>query len=184
MSVTVRGTTRPSTGVVSISLALAAGLVLGCSPSRSAESVSERPVTPPRPEAEARPALLPLFDENGDLIESDQEVAGLRLPRGLISTLESGNRHVYRSEVAVEPMRRYFGVRLLTGDVSQPRPNAVMYRGGTPRSVSGTPVPLDVGIEESSRGTRVEIIERPGGVREMTEAEAIGRLRERLERAD
>lgn len=143
------------------SVALAA-LLAACSPPPVAmdgvgEVVAEPlPPVPPPPGSD-------LYDEAGLPRESDQRIAGLVLPRGLtkVDALSGPLRHAFHSEVPHDKLLRYFGPRLVTGDVEQ-RGAAVTYRNATPRGVRGGVVPLEVRIEAtSSHPAYVEIVESP-----------------------
>ncbi len=127
-----------------------------------------------------------LYDANGDVLESTSRVAGLVLPRGVELVLDEERRHVYESSIPLMKMQRYFGVRLVTGQVDSHPNGAATYVDALPRDVRGGQVRLDVTIEPSSRSrSRIEIIERrPAPVSPPSEAESIERLRERLRRAD
>jgi hypothetical protein len=101
-----------------------------------------------------------VFDESGQLRESDRSIAGLILPRGLDPHLETVNRYVFYSDVPVAKVQAYFGPRLLTGSVDRVGKGAV-YRSAVPRNAKGGRVKLDVSILQGSNGTRVEVREIP-----------------------
>lgn len=127
-----------------------------------------------------------LYDVEGELLESSSRLAGLVLPRGLELVLDEERRHVYESPVPLTKMQRYFGVRLLTGQVDPVPGGGVTYVDALPRDVRGGQVRLDVTIEPSSRSpSRVEIIERrPPPVSAPPQAESLERLHEWMRRAD
>lgn len=110
-----------------------------------------------RTEAQRRPAPSP-FGPDGELRESDEVIAGLRLPVGLERMHGDERRHVYRTRVPLRAVQRYFGPRLVTGQVDRLGTGAV-YRRAVPKGVRGGVVKLDVSILPVSRGTRVEIVE-------------------------
>lgn len=125
---------------------------------------SDRP-PPPAPPAEApeRREDDPnrLFDYEGNLLESDEVVAGLTLPRGLSAAGEMDRFHAYRSDVPIEKLQAYFGPRLITGQVDRHGSGAT-FRDAVPRGATGGIVHLDVAIIPMSRvSTRIEIREIP-----------------------
>jgi hypothetical protein len=118
-------------------------------------------LAPPAPRrARAEESIL---DERGVPLESEERVAGLVLPRGLdeLEELSSERRHVYVSDIPQDRLVRYFGPRLTTVHIDREGSSAT-YRDAIPRGVRGGRVRLDVTIRpSSSRGSRVEIYERP-----------------------
>jgi len=126
------------------------------------EEVEVRPPPPVVMEAQPPgPAANPntLYDEEGNLLESDVVVAGLRLPRGFELTAEVDRRHVYDSHVPIEKIHRYFGPRLITGQVDRHGDGAT-FREAVPREARGGIVKLDVSITPRNRTTtRIEIRE-------------------------
>lgn len=170
---------------MAIAVAIAGCSAQGCG-GDEVEQLPERVAPPPvvaSPEV-ARPE--PLYGEDGELLASDQSVAGLPLPRGLEVLVESGRRHVYTSAVPVARVQQYFGVRLITGEVDGRPGGGVTYHDALPRDARGSSVRLEVTIEPSSASaTRVEIVEiEPAPVTAPSEAETITRVREQLEHAD
>ncbi|MCC6873795.1 MAG: hypothetical protein IT378_05730 [Sandaracinaceae bacterium] len=134
-------------------------LLFACSEGPSTQGLGA-PVAPPPPRS-ARPAPEALYGPEGELLESDERVAGLALPRGLSLTREDGRLHVYASRAPVEKLLRYFGPRLDTLNVEQ-RGTIVVYHDATPRHGRGGLVRLDVTIQPSSaHAARLEIYERP-----------------------
>ncbi len=112
-----------------------------------------RPVLPPAPE--------PLYDERGNLLGSTERVAGLVIPRGVKSVLRESRRYVYETAVPTRKVVRYFGNRLITGDV-QPVGEGAIYRRATSRDAVGGVVKMDVSIFNQAGGTtRIEIREIP-----------------------
>ncbi len=171
---------------------LAGGMVLalgGGACGRGGDSAPELPEElAPMPETtrDDAPVREAIYGDDGEVLESTQRVAGLPLPRGLETVLEDGRRHVYRSEVPLQKMQSYFGVRLVTGQVDARAGGGATYVDAVPRGVRGGEVRLDVTVEPSSAAqSRVEIVERaPALVTPPTEEESLRRLRERMERAD
>lgn len=149
-----------------------------CEPSAPTVSPGYAPVELTPPPA-AKPAADPLYDEQGLLRESDRVVAGLRLPRGLEPRHREERRHVFDSEVPLKDLLRYFGPRLVTGEVT-PLGEGAVYRNGIPRGVTGGVVRLDVAIRPTKRGAQVEILELPPVP---ADPPTPGQLAEQLERS-
>ena len=102
-----------------------------------------------------------LFGANGELLPSDEVVAGLALPRGIEDLRHDGRQHVFYMGVAVARVQGYFGPRLVTGEVERVGDGAV-FRRAVPRDARGGVVRMDVSITPVSRQrTRVEIREIP-----------------------
>ena len=149
--------------------------------------MAERVAVLPPTEAAVPPATeVALYDDEGNLLGSGERLAGLELPRGLTPALQDGRRHVYRSDVPMVRVQRYFGVRLVTGAVDALPTGGAVYRDAVPRDVQGVPVRLDVRVEPSSSApTRVEIVElEPPPVGAPTEAESLRRLQQVLEHTE
>ena len=160
---------------------------MGCGGEPDAPVVSEEVAPPPVvPQAETRQAPEPLYGADGELLESDELVAGLRLPRGLTPMLSEDRRHVYRSDVPLVKMQRYFGPRLVTGQVDTRPSGRATYVDAVPRDVRGGEVHLDVTIEPASgMVSRVEIVERmPAPAGAPPEEETLERAREAWRQAD
>jgi hypothetical protein len=121
------------------------------------ESQGHRGAAGDAPAMEVQPRESP-YGPDGELRESDQVIAGLPLPMGLERTHGEDRRHVYRTDLPLRALQRYFGPRLLTGQVDRMGRGAV-YRGAVPRGVQGGAVKLDVSILPVTSGTRVEIVE-------------------------
>lgn len=147
------------------------------------EEVAPAPVLPADDDARGRESI---YGEDGEVLESTTRVAGLVLPRGVELVLDQERRHVYQSQVPLTKMQRYFGVRLVTGQVDARPGGGATYVDALPRDVRGGEVRLDVTIEPSSAArTRVELVERPPApVSPPSQEESLRRLRERMERAD
>ncbi len=122
--------------------------------------------TTPPPAPEEPPPVAPtfhpedeLYDAEGNLRESDEVVAGLRLPRGLQLDHEEERRHVYQTHVPIGKVVAYFGPRLFTGLVDRIGDGAV-YRGATVVGVENAPR-MEVSILQTGSSVRVEIVELP-----------------------
>jgi hypothetical protein len=163
-------------------------LVVACSePPPSLDGVGEVVAVPPPPEP--LPAPPSIYDPEGLPRESSERIAGLVLPMGLtkVEALSSERRHAYYSEVPYEKLLRYFGPRLITGNVERTGA-AVTYLQATPRGVRGGLVQLDVRVEPTAgRPAFVEIFERPPPVRPeamVSEQEVLRHFRERQRTAE
>jgi len=141
--------------------AILAFSVVACDDERppSTQGVGETLVNPP---PRARPTSS-IYDAEGLLRESDENVVGLTLPVGLepAEGLSSRRRHVYHSDVPPAKLLRYFGPRLNTLNIEH-EGDRVTYREATPQGVRGGVVKLDVTIQPtSSHPSLLEIFERP-----------------------
>jgi hypothetical protein len=141
----------------SVILAACASVIIAsaCTDSKPAtESALEKP-RPVQAEPKVTPSDL-LFDSKGDLVESNEVVAGLRLPRGVRLIHKAERRYTYETtRVPQEKIQKYFGRRLFTGAVEQ-KGQRVVYRAAVPKGIKGGIVKLDVGIQPMSAG-RVHI---------------------------
>jgi len=132
-----------------------------CSGGRSAEDENGPAVPAPSPSQTRESQAPALYDDEGNLLESDVVVAGLRLPRGLDLARAEDRIHVYTSRVPTDKVARYFGVRLLTGQVVRIGQGAV-FKAADVRGVRGGSVKLEVSVLSGSAApTRVQIIELP-----------------------
>ncbi|WP_236516883.1 hypothetical protein [Sandaracinus amylolyticus] len=162
-------------------------VVIGCGDEPDAPVVSEEVAPAPVvPRTETRATPDPLYGADGELLESDEVVAGLRLPRGLRPILSQDRRHVYGSDVPLVKMQRYFGPRLVTGQVDTRPSGRATFVDAVPRDVRGGEVRLDVTIEPASgTATRVEIVERmPAPISAPPEEETLREAREAWRQAD
>lgn len=150
--------------------------------SSEAELIVAAPVDP----AQIRePGPPPIFGEDGELLPSEETVAGLVLPRGCTATLEEGRRHVYAVRAPMAKVQAYFGPRLYTTHVEERGPTLV-YLDAVPNDASGAAVHMDVFISPSSAGgVRVEVRELPPAVATAPpEAETIERITAIIEASD
>ncbi len=119
-------------------------------------------IVEPVPVVEAPPAPPPDRNADGSLIESDEYVGGLRLPRGLREIALNERQHYYEGAYVPEAYVNYFGPRLLTGQVTQLPGGGARYGEATAREARGGVVVMDVLISPGSAGTSVVTIdERP-----------------------
>lgn len=118
-------------------------------------------VAPP-PTVEVPPAPPPDRGPDGALLESDTYVGGLRLPRGLREVAVHERQHFFEGDYVPELYVRYFGPRLMTGQVDHLPNGAVHYVAATAREARGAVVVMDVLVSPGSRSrTLVTIDERP-----------------------
>lgn len=140
---------------------LALVLLVGCSGGRSAEDEHGPALPAPSVPQQRQAQTPPLYDADGNLLESDVVVAGLRLPRGLDEARSEDRIHVYTSRVPTDKVARYFGVRLLTGQVVRVGQGAV-FKAADVRGVRGGSIKLEVSVLAGSAApTRVQITELP-----------------------
>ncbi len=114
---------------------------------------------PTREEIEPEPEAPPLYGPDGELLPSDDVLAGLTLPRGLEEVIAEERRHVYRSPAPYFKVRAYFRERLFTGQVED-RGGGVEWVDAVPTDARGGVVHMDVMVSPGSDDmTRVEIRE-------------------------
>lgn len=139
------------------------------------------------PVVEAPPAPPPDRRPDGSLLESDDYVAGLRLPRGLREVAVNDRQHFYEGQYVAEAYRNYFGPRLQTGNVEQLPNGGARYIEATAREARGASVVMDVLISPGAGGntTVITIDERPP-VPETppNEAEVLAAARRALEQGE
>ncbi|MFW6051758.1 MAG: hypothetical protein ACODAU_11320 [Myxococcota bacterium] len=111
----------------------------------------------PKEERSAKASSGP-YGPDGELRESERAIAGLTLPEGLEPLYERDRQHAYRTKVPTAAVMRYFGPRLLTGEVDRVGSGAV-YRNAVPKDARGGVVKLDVSVLPAASGTRVIIAE-------------------------
>ncbi len=133
----------------------------GCGPDEVVETPDLAPVEPVEQPSriESRRDHF-LYDEEGNLRESEEVIAGLVMPRGLELSHEEERRHVYSTSVPRPKLLAYFGPRLFTGSVDRIGEGAI-FRAATVQGVRGGQVRLDVSILETGPSTRVEVFEIP-----------------------
>jgi hypothetical protein len=126
-----------------------------------------------------------LYDDEGNLLESDEVVVGLRLPRGLEEVARRDRLYAYTSSVPLDKLIAYFGPRLITGVIDRHGSTAI-FREARPRDARGGVIPLDVAIMPMDRTrTRIEIREIPPPPAQLpSEDEVIREGREQSRRLD
>jgi hypothetical protein len=103
----------------------------------------------------------PVRGADGELLESDERVLGLVLPRGLEEVSHLGTVRVYRSDQPMPLVLRYLGTRLITGVVERGVGGRATYRNAIASGIDpATAVRMDVTVSTTSgAATRVEIEE-------------------------
>ncbi|MBN8613249.1 MAG: hypothetical protein J0L92_21835 [Deltaproteobacteria bacterium] len=149
--------------VLTLVVLVAAGVsACGGNEADTDESGEETVIVEPVPVVEAPPAPPPDRNPDGSLIESDDYVGGLRLPRGLREVAVNERQHYYEGPYVPEAYVNYFGPRLLTGQVTQLPGGGARYGEATAREARGGVVVMDVLISPGASGTSlVTIDERP-----------------------
>lgn len=152
---------------------------------RDAEGLEAEPIAELPPERVIPPGPPPLYDAEGNLLESEEHVSGIVLPVSLSPMTVEDRRHVYRTAVPLTRVLRYFGPRLITGRVDPSAGGGATYRDALPRDAAGSAVHVDVAITPIPGGTRIEIEELlPPPPTPPTEEEAMEDLARRLQQAE
>lgn len=143
-------------------LGLASALT-GCgSEAGTDEAGNATEVLEPVVQREEPPPPPPDRGPDGALLESDETLLGLRLPRGLRPLAVIEREHHYEGPYAPELYVRYLGPRLTTGTVERDRAGGARYERAVPRDVRGGAVVMDVTVAPGPAGTTLlTIIERP-----------------------
>jgi hypothetical protein len=162
----------------------AALLALACSggPTDTEGEVADLIAPPPTPEGLGESPPPPVVGPDGELLESDERVLGLVLPRGLEARAAYDLRHVYTTDQPLDLVLRYFGTRLVTGVVERSGLEAT-YRNAIPAGIdAASAVHMDVVIGPTSGASaRIEIIELPAPLlAEPSEEEVRARIEEYL----
>lgn len=103
-----------------------------------------------------------IVSEQGELLESDEVVAGVRLPRGFKLVHSLANEWYYRSRgVTLEQLDRYFQSRIESYRIER-SPHTVVYEAARPRNTPGAEfVTLRIGVAASDRSAKEIYIRRP-----------------------
>lgn len=118
---------------------------------RIAPSVAPKAATQ-EPEAES------IFDEEGVLKPSGEQLAWLELPMGFTERKSSqGTHHVYAGNVPVESVTRFFDRRVFTSKIELVG-RGVQYKGAGPKTLDPKAMRFNIGIYPSPKGTRVQLI--------------------------
>lgn len=152
---------RPKRAIGLVTMAVVAMTVvtgaIGCSGSERQTKAAEAKAALEKAADEA-PAEVelppPLYDAEGNLLPSGQSIAWLELPRGLELQRQERNRHIYLSKQPLGRLQRFFGPRVLTGEITSVGEGTIYRAAKSPR---GEGPQMDVSILPSSRGVRVEI---------------------------
>jgi hypothetical protein len=119
----------------------------------SSEKGSEQPAK--------RPPVTRNFGAQGDLLPSDDYVAGIPLPRGAELFREGELEHVYRIRAPIDKVLAYFGPMMITGKVER-RGKGAVYKRASVRGAEVNPTKVDVSIlEVGSNLTRISVTELP-----------------------
>ncbi len=150
------------------------------------ESGEATEVFQPVPVEELPPPPPPDRRPDGSLLESDESVAGVRLPRGLREVAVDGRHHYYEGAYVAEAYVNYFGPRLLTGNVERLPGGGARYLEATAREARGASVIMDVLIAPGAANTTLVTIDERPPVPETppNEAELLRELQRELEHAD
>jgi hypothetical protein len=168
-------------------------LALGCGDEPEAkEAVRREMLTPPdrakqRAEFEERVALV---DDKGNLLESDQKVAELTLPRGI--ELLKEREHLWRytsNRVTLKQLDEYFATRLFTAEIDRRFTGQVTYLRAHIKAAPKAPRVNVTITPRDDQSTRVdlqieEIARRAHPKRNPSEAEIRAKLEERRKWAD
>lgn len=160
--------------------ALALGSALGCGGPTDLEGEVAEVIAPPPTRADLGPATVEsdrIVGDDGALLESEDTVSGLVLPRGLEVVVDEDRRHVFRTRSSVALVLDYLGPRLSTAEVEREARGAATYRNATPTGAAGAS-PMDVTVAPTSgEFTRIEIVLPPPTIlAEPSEEEARRRL--------
>jgi len=123
---------------------------IGCSRQQRSQEEQRRALLTPsdyRQKLQEEERKRKLVDDDGELIPSDQTVAGILMPRGLGEVRAVENRYYFTSSrVSFEALDRYFGKRLFTGQIERESPDSVAYIGA---NIKGDPKAMKVNVRIS-----------------------------------
>jgi hypothetical protein len=123
---------------------------MGCSGDQRRQEEQRRALLTPseyRQKLQEEERKRKLVDDDGELIPSDQTVAGIVMPRGLGEVRTVENRFYFTSSrVPFEALDRYFAKRLFTGQIERPSPDSVAYLGA---NIKGNPRAMKVSVRIS-----------------------------------
>jgi hypothetical protein len=144
-------------------------------------SHSTSPVAKPSSRAaKEKPKTRPVeYRPDGELMESDEAVAGLKLPTGLRSVTQTKTEWTFTSAAPIGSLRAYFAKRLFTSRVDEIGQGAV-FRDATPHGADRQQVRLEVSVLPSSKSPAWVRIQQlpPVNPNPMTESQ----IREALQR--
>ena len=125
-------------------------------------------------------------DDQGALLASEQSVAGVVLPRGMVLRLAMQREWYYETRASLDALRAYFGPRLNTLEVIPGGADTVTYKGAIPRDTPGSErVDVRIGPLPNQRGkNEVNIRLAPAASPPNSEAEARLQMEEHLRYAD
>lgn len=127
-----------------------------------------------------------LYDSQGNLLEGDRTIAGLKLPRGLEERAELDRRHIFHANVPNDKLLAYLGPRLVTGEVERERSQVIFRNARGVELAAGDPRRMDVivrtlGARRSYLEVRLAVIPPPTPASEMEQAAALEREYNSLE---
>jgi hypothetical protein len=157
--------------------------LMGCSREQRRQEEQRRALLTPsdhRQKLEEEERKHKLVDDDGELIPSDQTVAGILIPRGLGEVRAVENRYYFTSSrVPFEALDRYFARRLFTGQIERASPDSVAFIGAT---IKADPKALKVTVRISrivgSEGNCEVFIQQalpPPPLRSLAESQAMHR---------
>lgn len=97
-----------------------------------------RPPDPAKLAAE-RAKKIRFVDDEGGLIESELEVAGLTMPRGLELKIQYEDHWYFQSLLPLDKLQQYFGKRLSTAQIERGNDGSVTFRRALPRGAKTGP---------------------------------------------
>ena len=159
-----------------MSSCLAASALTGCGSEATTDESGEEvaPIAPP-PVVELPEPPPPDRGPDGALLESDEMVVGVHLPRGLRVIASEERHHAYEGNYPPELYVRYFGPRVTTGNVQRHEDGGANYRQAVPREDVGV-IPFDLMITSATGGHSLIVIDQ-------LQAPIPGQTREDIERA-
>lgn len=131
----------------SFKLTLVSVLILSAACGRHGPREGDQVVSPRRVSNSEPVADNPnrVFGDDGELLESNLRIASLTLPRGLTPRFTAGRQHTFETTLPAEQVQRYFGPRLITGNVERIGDGAI-YRSASVRGAPASAARVDVAI--------------------------------------
>ena len=160
-------------------------LVVACSDDKRAAEGAQAPKAAPK--AAVKVDRVRYYDDKGNLLPSEQVVAGVTLPVGLKQRSRRERRTVFTMtrEVPFKKVVAYFGPRLFTGQV-EASDHEVAYLKAVPNDQLDALVKLDVRVSKRMGGeTDVTLVEYSKNfAKPATPAEAQKALKEHFKTAE
>ena len=141
---------RSRLGSVTLPVLLGTAILCGCSQQAAQEEQRRRVLLMPpdtRAERAERAQKARLFDDEGNLLESDRTVVGLLLPRGLSPAKQVEHQWYFKADhVPSEALEHYFEARLQGIDISRSIDGSlIVYKNVRPTGDANAP-PLTLQI--------------------------------------